>query len=85
MDKLFSHDLFAPDPGLFIWSIIIFLLVLFILKRYAWTPLLNFIDQREKEISDSDKIEDSVEISEKIKKSLKILERDLLKLVTNLE
>ena len=53
MDKLFSHDLFAPDPGLFIWSIIIFLLVLFILKRYAWTPLLNFIDQREKEISDS--------------------------------
>ena len=53
MDTLFEHPLFTDDPGLFIWSIVIFLLVLFILKRYAWTPLLNFIDQREKEISDS--------------------------------
>ena len=53
MDSLFEHPLFTDDPGLFIWSIVIFLLVLFILKRYAWTPLLNFIDQREKEISDS--------------------------------
>ena len=48
-----DNPLFTIDPGLFIWSIIIFLLVLFILKRYAWTPLLNFIDEREKEISDS--------------------------------
>ena len=48
-----DNPLFTIDPGLFIWSIIIFLLVLLILKRYAWTPLLNFIDQREKEISDS--------------------------------
>ena len=48
-----DNPLFTIDPGLFIWSIIIFLLVLFILKRYAWTPLLNFIDERETEISDS--------------------------------
>ena len=48
-----DNPLFTIDPGLFIWSIIIFLLVLFILKRYAWTPLLDFLDQREKEISDS--------------------------------
>ncbi|MEE3139422.1 MAG: F0F1 ATP synthase subunit B [Candidatus Neomarinimicrobiota bacterium] len=48
-----DNPLFTIDPGLFIWSIIIFLLVLLILKRYAWTPLLNFIDEREKEISDS--------------------------------
>ena len=47
------HPLFTVSPGLYIWSLVIFLLVLLILKKYAWTPLLDFLDQREKEISDS--------------------------------
>ena len=48
-----NNPLFVVSPGLYIWSLVIFLLVLLILKKYAWTPLLDFLDQREKEISDS--------------------------------
>ena len=71
-----DNPLFTIDPGLFIWSIIIFLLVLLILKRYAWTPLLDFIDEREKEISDSLAMAESAKADlEKIKdESEKILD-----------
>ena len=48
-----NNPLFVVSPGLYIWSLVIFLLVLLILKKYAWTPLLDFLDQREIEISDS--------------------------------
>ena len=48
-----NNPLFVVSPGLYIWSLVIFLLVLLILKKYAWTPLLDFLDQREKEIADS--------------------------------
>ena len=48
-----NNPLFVVSPGLYIWSLVIFLLVLLILKMYAWKPLLDFLDQREKEISDS--------------------------------
>ena len=48
-----NNPLFVVSPGLYIWSLVIFLLVLLILKKYAWKPLLDFLDQREKEISDS--------------------------------
>ena len=48
-----NNPLFVVSPGLYIWSLVIFLLVLLIIKKYAWTPLLDFLDQREKEISDS--------------------------------
>ena len=83
-----DNPLFTIDPGLFIWSIIIFLLVLLILKRYAWTPLLDFIDEREKEISDSlamaesakadlEKIKDESEkILDEAKKQGKVIVRD---------
>ena len=64
-----DNPLFTIDPGLFIWSIIIFLLVLLILKRYAWTPLLDFIDEREKEISDSIDAERREILSEGCKKN----------------
>ena len=48
-----NNPLFVVSPGLYIWSLVIFLLVLLILKKYAWKPLLDFLDQREKDISDS--------------------------------
>ncbi|MDE2491817.1 MAG: F0F1 ATP synthase subunit B [Elusimicrobia bacterium] len=42
MDKLLQ-----PDPGLMIWTIITFLCLLAILKKFAWGPLLGAIDERE--------------------------------------
>lgn len=39
-------------PGLMIWTIISFLILLFILKKLAWTPILAALDEREKYIKD---------------------------------
>jgi len=37
-------------PGLIIWTWITFLIVLVILKKFAWGPLLSAVDSREKNI-----------------------------------
>jgi F-type H+-transporting ATPase subunit b len=39
--------LFSVDPGLSLWTIFVFLLVLFVLKRFAWGPILGALDARE--------------------------------------
>ena len=41
------------DPGLFMWSIVTFLIVLFILKWKAWGPLMKALDKREVDIRDA--------------------------------
>ena len=46
-------DLLTPEFGLFFWTLIAFLLVLFILKKYAWKPILSSLGDREKGIADS--------------------------------
>jgi len=45
--------LVQPDPGLIIWTIITFLILLFILKKAAWKPLLSALQKREETIADS--------------------------------
>ncbi|MES2701691.1 MAG: F0F1 ATP synthase subunit B [Bacteroidota bacterium] len=46
-------DLLTPELGLFFWTLIAFLLVLFILRKFAWKPILNSLGEREKGIADS--------------------------------
>ena len=41
------------DPGLFIWTIITFLLLFFVLAKYAWKPLIKMLDDRESMIRSS--------------------------------
>lgn len=45
--------LLDPHVGLIIWTIITFLVVLFVLKKFAWPHLLTALDEREKRISDA--------------------------------
>ena len=45
--------LLDPHAGLIIWTIITFLVVLFVLKKFAWPQLLAALDEREKRISDA--------------------------------
>ena len=47
------EDWLYPDTGLYIWSVITFLLVLAILKWKAWGPLMQTLDERERRIKDS--------------------------------
>lgn len=46
-------DLVAIKPGLIIWTIVTFIVLLALLRAVAWKPILGILDQREKTIHDS--------------------------------
>ncbi len=46
-------DLLTPELGLFFWTLIAFLAVFMILKKFAWKPILESLGEREKGIADS--------------------------------
>jgi len=48
-----SPGLFSGDVGVAIWTVIIFILVVFVLGRFAWGPMLNALQARESFIRDS--------------------------------
>ena len=60
-------SLLDVNPGLIIWTILTFLLLLIILKKVAWKPILSALDKREKEIEDSlNRAEQAKEEAQKI-------------------
>ncbi|MBL1279872.1 MAG: F0F1 ATP synthase subunit B [Fluviicola sp.] len=72
MDKLLSEF----SIGLFFWQTVLFLALLFLLRKYAWKPILNAVNERE------EKIADSLELADKTKaeiETLKAQNADLLK------
>jgi F-type H+-transporting ATPase subunit b len=46
-------EIFSLDPGLFLWSVVTFLVLLFLLYKFAFGPLLNLQKARQDEIHDS--------------------------------
>ena len=48
-----TNPLISVTPGLMIWTIVCFLITLFVLKRYAFGPIQNMIDQRRERIRQS--------------------------------
>ena len=42
-----NNPLVQPDPGLFIWTIVVFLVLLALLAKFAWRPLLEALDSRQ--------------------------------------
>ena len=49
MEKLISEF----SSGLFFWQTIIFVTLIFLLRKYAWKPILDAVNEREKSIRDS--------------------------------
>ena len=43
----------SPNPGTIFWMIIIFGIVLFVLWKFAWTPILNALNEREESIANA--------------------------------
>lgn len=58
-------NLLLPEFGLFIWTLIAFLVVLFILKKFAWGPIVKTLHERESGIADS------IAAAEKVKEEMK--------------
>ena len=45
-----DNPLVQPDPGLFFWTIATFLVLLFLLAKFAWKPLLQALESRQEMI-----------------------------------
>lgn len=46
-------ELITPSVGTIFWTSITFFIVLFILRKYAWRPILSFLKDRENSIQDA--------------------------------
>ncbi|MCF6347776.1 MAG: F0F1 ATP synthase subunit B [Flavobacteriaceae bacterium] len=49
MDKLLNEFSF----GLFIWQTLLFIALIFLLRKYAWGPILNAVNEREEGIKNA--------------------------------
>ena len=62
--------LLTPDLGYFVWALIIFLILLFILKKFAWKPIIKMLNEREQIIAGS------IATAEKIKAEMAQLQNE---------
>ena len=46
-------ELVKPELGLVVWTLITFLILLFILRKFAWKPILGAVSDREEGIKDA--------------------------------
>ena len=46
-------DIVTPSLGLVFWTSISFLLLLFLLGKFAWKPIMKALDDRERSIEDA--------------------------------
>ena len=60
-------DLVTPGFGLVFWTTLSFLLILFLLGKFAWKPILKSIKERE------DTIQDALEAAERAKDEMRKL------------
>jgi F-type H+-transporting ATPase subunit b len=68
-------DLLTPELGLFFWTLIAFLAVFFILRKFAWKPILSTLGEREKGIADA------IAIAERVKGEMSQLKSENEKLM----
>lgn len=43
-------DLLSPEPGTIFWTVLTFILLLLVLKKFAWGPILKTLEDRENKI-----------------------------------
>jgi len=63
------------DPGLIIWTIVTFVVLLFVLRAVAWKPILAMIDEREESIQSS--LEEAEQARQEAEETLKEYEQKL--------
>ena len=64
-------DLFKDfSIGLFVWQTVLFLALLFLLRKYAWKPILSAVEERE------EGIKNALEAADNAKKEMESLNAD---------
>ena len=68
-------ELLTPGTGLIVWQTIIFLLLFFLLAKFAWKPILNSLKIRE------ESIQSALDSAEKAKAEMQQLQADNKKMM----
>ncbi len=66
MEKLLNEF----SAGLFMWQTLLFVILIFILKKFAWKPILTAVEERE------EGIKNSLDLAEKAKAEMQALNAD---------
>ncbi len=69
------ENLVRPDPGLFIWTIVVFLVLVTLLRKFAWGPLLQALEARQQTIRQS------LDDADKAKQELQRLQQESAQIV----
>ena len=67
-----DNPLVTPDPGLFIWTIVTFLVLVGLLAKFAWKPLLAALEARRQLIAKA------IDDAEKTRKELERVQQESL-------
>ena len=46
-------ELIKPEIGLIVWQTVVFVILVFLLAKFAWRPILGLIKERESSINDA--------------------------------
>lgn len=63
-------SLVTPDFGLIFWTLVTFLLLVFLLGKFAWKPVLTMVKERESSI------ENALKAAERARQEMKALQAD---------
>ena len=58
-----SNFLVSPNVGLMIWTLLAFLVAMFVLRKFAWPAITEALDKRQRAI------EESIEVAENTRRS----------------
>ena len=70
-------ELVKPEFGLIFWMIISFGLIMLILRKFAWKPILNMLQERE------ESIQNALDSAEKAKEEMKALQSNNEKILAD--
>jgi F-type H+-transporting ATPase subunit b len=63
-------SLLTPHLGFFVWTLIAFIVLFFLLKKFAWKPILKSLGEREA------KIADAITTAEKVKAEMALMKSE---------
>lgn len=63
-------ELLQPGLGLLVWTLLAFLIVFFVLKKFAWKPILTTLKERETGIADS------IAMADRVKAEMALLQNE---------
>lgn len=67
---LLLNPLLSPSYGLIVWTLAAFLIVLYLLKKFAWKPILKSLDEREQSI------QSAIDEAKKAREEMSLLKSD---------